>query len=76
MSSLQRLSLYGCHRLRSLPGNLRGMFSLHFLGLDGCLLLIGKLPAELKVLEDRGCVIERPADPPPASSAEKVGHSL
>ena len=52
------------------------MFSLHFLGLDGCLLLIGKLPAELKVLEDRGCVIERPADPPPASSAEKVRHLL
>ena len=71
VSTLQRLSLYGCRSLRHLPLNMRGMLSLHFLTLDGCLLLIGKLPtADFKLLEERGCVIGRPADPPPKCAEE------
>lgn len=77
INTLHTLSLYGCRSLRALPPRLPSMLNLHRLVLDGCLMLIGKLPeAQLKVLEERGCVIERPADPPPPCSAQLPTYTL
>ena len=39
---------------------------MHVLTWQGCKLLVGKLPdADLSVLEERGCLVSRPAPPPP-----------
>ena len=76
LSSLQHLSLYGCRQLRALPRHLHGLLSLHRLNLSGCTSLIGKVPADVAVLEERGCAIQWPPSPPPPSTLEQPSYTL
>ena len=77
LSALQRLSLYGCRQLSRLPQGLRGLLSLHHLSFDGCTQIISKLPtAELEMLEERGCIVQRPVPPPPPSAREQPTYKL
>lgn len=68
--TLQSLNLYGCRNLIGLPAGLEKLLDLHFLCLNGCTKLIGlDMLTSLGALEERGCNIEYPPEPPPKVAA-------